>query len=260
MSVRTYNPSVRVGNWNEDIQLEEDSLKDFLTKREQGQLLFQRTHELKNSTLKHVNTSSSTDGHIRIGDVVRLVNPNPCNKTRKDSVLALNPADSCTAGGCGVSGAHADEQPCVRTSFIIEGTNSAEEADNRLQYEQTFLLKAVSGDQYLQSDRASFTRFAKKSRHNEVRVLPDRSHAAEWQVVPWDPHCRMELKGACVPANTPILLRHVKTNEALCLEAEYRIQTPFGCEFEVSAYTDLDSHKAETDRNKWVISMNTNAV
>ena len=23
MSIRTYNPSVRVGNWNEDIQLEE---------------------------------------------------------------------------------------------------------------------------------------------------------------------------------------------------------------------------------------------
>ena len=26
MSVRTYNPSVRVGNWNEDIQLEEVGL------------------------------------------------------------------------------------------------------------------------------------------------------------------------------------------------------------------------------------------
>ena len=33
MSVRTYNPSVRVGNWNEDIQLEEVSFcYKFLTK------------------------------------------------------------------------------------------------------------------------------------------------------------------------------------------------------------------------------------
>ena len=27
MSARTYNPSVRVGNWNEDIQLEEVNLE-----------------------------------------------------------------------------------------------------------------------------------------------------------------------------------------------------------------------------------------
>ena len=30
MSVRTYNPSVRVGNWNEDIQLEEVSIRTIL--------------------------------------------------------------------------------------------------------------------------------------------------------------------------------------------------------------------------------------
>ncbi|CAB4031558.1 cilia- and flagella-associated 161-like, partial [Paramuricea clavata] len=51
MSVRTYNPSVRVGNWNEDICLKEDMLKDFLDKKENGELLIQKTHSLHKTIL-----------------------------------------------------------------------------------------------------------------------------------------------------------------------------------------------------------------
>lgn len=88
MSVRTYNPSVRVGNWNEDICLKEvcrdfnsslaafgdksrawtgylaqwvlipsffqDLLKDFLDKKEKGELLIQKTHSLHKTILNKV--------------------------------------------------------------------------------------------------------------------------------------------------------------------------------------------------------------
>ena len=54
MSVRTYNPSVRVGNWNEDLCLEEDLLKDFLDKKEKGELLIQKTTNLLQTILKEV--------------------------------------------------------------------------------------------------------------------------------------------------------------------------------------------------------------
>ena len=47
MSVRTYNPSVRVGNWNEDLCLEEDLLKDFLEKKESGELLIYKSNNLR---------------------------------------------------------------------------------------------------------------------------------------------------------------------------------------------------------------------
>lgn len=88
MSVRSYNPSVRVGNWNEDINLEEvvmmllymqymahcrslmyayilyssaryslvlqDQLKDFLEKKERGELMIQKTSNLLKTILKEV--------------------------------------------------------------------------------------------------------------------------------------------------------------------------------------------------------------
>ncbi|CAB1331744.1 unnamed protein product, partial [Coregonus sp. 'balchen'] len=37
--VRTYRPNVRVGNWREDVTLEEDTLKDFLERKERGELM-----------------------------------------------------------------------------------------------------------------------------------------------------------------------------------------------------------------------------
>lgn len=37
-----YQPSVRIGNWFEDIRLEESQVKDFLDKKENGDLLMQK--------------------------------------------------------------------------------------------------------------------------------------------------------------------------------------------------------------------------
>ena len=31
------------------------------------------------------------------------------------------------------------------------------------------------------------------------------------------------------------------------------LRTPFGCEYEIVAYTDLDSHRAEKDVNHWIV-------
>lgn len=54
MNTRTYNPSVRVGNWIEDLCLEEDLLKDFLEKKDNGLLMIQKTHNFLNTVMKAV--------------------------------------------------------------------------------------------------------------------------------------------------------------------------------------------------------------
>ena len=57
MNTRTYNPSVRVGNWSEDLCLEEDLLKDFLEKKDNGLLMIQKTHNFLNTVMKAVRCS-----------------------------------------------------------------------------------------------------------------------------------------------------------------------------------------------------------
>lgn len=54
MNSRTYNPSVRVGNWIEDLCLEEDLLKDFLEKKDNGLLMIQKAHNFLNTVMKAV--------------------------------------------------------------------------------------------------------------------------------------------------------------------------------------------------------------
>jgi len=240
MSVRTYNPSVRVGNWNEDIQLEEDTLKDFLERRERGDLLIQKSANLKNSILAGAELNISRDGKVHMGDRIMLVNPGDA-----EASLSIN-GDSVTGSpNC---------KPTARNTFIIRCLDGTPDGEP-LRYGQHFYLCSSEGA-FLHSDRASFQKCAKKSRHNEVSLVPEASHLTEWKVVPFDPQFRMELEFSDVPANKKVILNHVKTNQNLCLEADYKIRSSFGNEHEISAFTDLDSHKAEKSSNHWLLTMN----
>ena len=90
--IRTYNSQVRVGNWNEDICLEEDLLKgtschrkwpdpgmtsvilDFLERKENGTLLIQKKAKLRELFLSEVELTESKDGYIHFGDKIMIMN------------------------------------------------------------------------------------------------------------------------------------------------------------------------------------------
>ena len=241
MTTRTYNPSVRVGNWNEDIQLEEATLKEFLERRERGELLTQKSSSMTQSLNASSSLSIARDGKVHFGDTVMLVNP----ETSERKATSLSAGNEATAG--------MSTQPTLRNTFVItsiDGTPNGEQ----LRYGQAFYL--VSGEKKLFSDRATFAKSAKKSRHNPVSMVSEGSHLTEWRVVAFDPQYRMELEHCDVPANTKVIINHVKTNQNLCLEENFTSRTALGREFEVSSFTSLDSHKAENNTNHWKIVMN----
>lgn len=64
----------------------------------------------------------------------------------------------------------------------------------------------------------------------------------------------MEFEGTPVPANEKVVVNHVKTNQNLAVEEKQCIRTPFGREYEISAHSFKDSHKAEMDVNHWIIA------
>lgn len=72
-TTRTYNPNVRVGNWNEEICLDEDRLKDFLDKQQSGTLLIQRTQKLMHTML--AKTERQEGDTVVYGGNNILVNP-----------------------------------------------------------------------------------------------------------------------------------------------------------------------------------------
>uniref|UniRef100_A0A8C2VUP7 Cilia- and flagella-associated protein 161 n=1 Tax=Chinchilla lanigera TaxID=34839 RepID=A0A8C2VUP7_CHILA len=148
MAQNLYGPRVRMGNWNEDAYLEEERMKDFLEKREQGRLLIQRNRRLKTHLLRPMQLSVSQDGYIHYGDQVMLVNPDHPEREeagvflRGDLSLCMTP-DEIQAHlsdelelPCGLSAAHT-MVPVGRNTFVVLG--------QVLRYGQDFCLGIAGG-------------------------------------------------------------------------------------------------------------------
>ncbi|XP_046574343.1 cilia- and flagella-associated protein 161-like [Haliotis rubra] len=255
MNVRTYNPSVRVGNWNEDIQLEEDTLKDFLERRQNGQLLIQQSHSLGATLLQKRDLSVSLDGCVHFGDVVMLTCPEAVDRTKYSS--GVNPRDQCAlaASSMDITGSR-NMEPVLRSVFVIKSVDGSADAQP-LKYGQAFHLSTVdeAGNLLLHSDQVSFGKTAKKSRHQRVSLVSEASYLTQWQVKYHDPRLRMEFEGAPVPANDLVIITHCKTNQNLAVEQAFLLGTPMGREYEISCHTFLNSHKAEEDVNKWTFKL-----
>uniref|UniRef100_A0A8C5M2D9 Cilia and flagella associated protein 161 n=1 Tax=Leptobrachium leishanense TaxID=445787 RepID=A0A8C5M2D9_9ANUR len=267
MSVRTYGPSVRVGNWNEDVSLDEDLLKDFLQKKDKGELLTQKTSNLKKNVLQKTDLSVSKDGLLHFGDVVMLLNPENMVESLSNPfpvhgnyTLSVNPDEHAvyTASHlklpCGVN-ASSNIKPCERNCFIITSVDGSEIGETLL-YRQNFALRTSEGFMghlYLASDHKTFGKSSKKSRLQEVSLTDQFSYPACWQAVYLDPQMRMEHEGLPVRANSKLLILHSKTSQCLAALRKYTIWTMFGKEQEITTHTFLNAHKVEENENHWII-------
>ncbi|XP_019912237.2 cilia- and flagella-associated protein 161 isoform X2 [Esox lucius] len=267
--IRTYRPNVRVGNWREDVTLEEDSLKDFLERKERGELTVQKNVFIKQSILEQVHLSASQGGKLCFGDVVMLVNMlsgDTCSVCINADLTNLGEGPSpgtCTWASnlgqgpnpviqapCGVSGGR-DVQPCKRNAFIISSVDGSVEGEP-LHYNQSFALRTTlgfAGGLYLTSDHQNF----QKSRLQEVVMEQQANFLSWWKVLHNDPQDRLENEGLPVNANNKVIILHCKTNQALAVLRQHTLWTPFGKEYELTAHTFLDSHKAEQDVNHWLL-------
>jgi hypothetical protein len=258
---RPYCPGVRVGNWFEDIALEEDILKDYLDKRERGELLFQKTTTIGDALEQKVELTVSRDGNVHFGDVIMIVNPQSrdCQRCSHafcytvDQHAVYHVKDSICAETLQVSASPRQLKPAVRSAFIIRSCDGSPNGE-LLRYNQPFYISTADGEKYLTSDRATVMCDAKMSRHGKVWFAPQISRLTEWKVLPYDPLFRLELEYTPVPANSKVIINHVATNENLCME-NFLLNTHFGKEFEVACYSDYDIHRAEKDSNHWMLTM-----
>ncbi|XP_028287559.1 cilia- and flagella-associated protein 161 [Parambassis ranga] len=253
-------PRSKIGNWVEELYVEEDAMKEYEERKARGELAAQRVDFLRENIFRPVTLSLTSDGGLHFGDVVMLVNCGGQNRGRSAVSINTN-IDSLTKipfpgiqAPCGIS-AGRNVHPCIRTAFIITSVDGSPEGST-LHFEQSFALKTTEGfarGLYLTSDLQSFQKCASKSRLQEVNLDDSGSFLSWWKIVHFDPQERLEYEGHPAPANTKVLIVHCKTNNALAVLGNQLIWTPFGQEYEVTAHTFLDSHKAEKDNNHWLL-------
>ncbi|KAG8145097.1 hypothetical protein E2320_013464 [Naja naja] len=238
-SGRIYSPGVLLGNWFEDVCLEEESLKDFLYKRENGELLIQKSRRLKDTLYKKEKAI------IMGGNLSLAVNPD---------LAILHTGDNLSAP-CDLS-AIEHVNPIGRNTFRILSLEG-EAMGEHVRFGQNFGLGAAGGFQdkmlFLSSDHKSFQHMAKKSSLQPVIMTDELSYLCAWQITFLDPQLRMEYEGLPIPANTKVVIVHSHTNQALAVPRTFWIRTYFGKECEINCHTYLDSHKAEESKNHWII-------
>lgn len=285
-AVRTYNPNVRVGNWNEEICLEEDVLKDFLEKQENGSLLIQRTQSLMQTLLAKTELSES----ICFGSSIMLINPgreghkeDPTTVHKDTLPRRLKAGRPCTAvsicvddwpvGGLKqivnepipITGGSNVDSSCVRNTFKIVGKNKAE--GDVLRYGDTFAFVSTLGQD--DDNVKTLCLFADRIRLGQATQMLNRKmqgvspvqliqvdslpYGSLWVVESFDPLLRMEHEGLPVPTNQPIIIRNCATGQHLAVLDESNIRTPFGSELSIGAQTYFTSHKAEQDNNYWIM-------
>uniref|UniRef100_A0A8C5NNP8 Cilia and flagella associated protein 161 n=1 Tax=Junco hyemalis TaxID=40217 RepID=A0A8C5NNP8_JUNHY len=263
----SYRLGVRVGNWLEDEIAQQDLLKDFIRKREKGQLFVQRLARLKENIFKKVELSVSSDGFVHFGDTVLLVNPDCTPPEERDPELR---GDVTLAVDMEEVSLYSDEplqisrglsavkrvDPIGRNAFCIVSVDGSAVGEP-LRYGQNFLLGTKGGVSdklfYLASDHKTFRDFAKKSRLQKVFLTGELSYLTFWQAKSLDPQLRLEHEGCPVPTETKIIITHCYTNRNLAVPRTFCVWSSFGREFEVICHNYLDARRVEEDKNYWEI-------
>ncbi|XP_023352520.2 cilia- and flagella-associated protein 161 isoform X1 [Sarcophilus harrisii] len=266
MARKNYRTCVRMGNWNEDIFLEEEMMKDFLEKRDKGQLLIQRNRILIANLLRKTTLSVIEDGLIHYGDKVLIMNPDYTDPSGGQVVfgrlaLAVTPEEMKAHMSneievpCEVT-AMPDVKPIGRNTFIILSLDE-NALGKTVRYGQNFGLATTAGFDhkmfYLGSSLKTPVNSTKKSALQEVHLTDEFSFFTCWQAAYFDPRLRIEYDDFPVPANAKIVIKHCHTNQALAANRKYSLRTYFGKECEVACHTHIDCYKTEKPLNHWVL-------
>jgi len=240
-----YQHRVRIGNWSEDLELEEIKLKDYLKKKESGSLLVNVKQKQLEESLMVSELSATDDGVLHFGNMVMLFNH------QSKGFLAANPYEKAEKSHAAfVLTTSQNGNSCVRNVFeIVRADENDGFDDDVVHYGQNFRCKLkpfsdIPCDTYMHSELVTALAAAKFSRHQEVSALATPSGETLFQMLYPDTATRFEMDGEPVPAGSPLCLRHCQTGSYLASD-EIPYPNIFGTEFEVHCYPYFSLNKTQ---------------
>ena len=166
------------------------------------------------------------------------------------------PADILSATGT------KDGPPVLRTVLTVVAGGSSFQPGAPLKFGDHFALVArdpFGGERFLFSERLSLHGGASTLSGKQAvsfRQLDDKiPHDGLWEVVCIDPNFRLESEGQAVPANSPVVIRHVATRINLCVLEGTVVRSQLGVEAEIVCDSHLSVHRTELPENVWVFAI-----
>ena len=143
----TFKPHVRIGNWNEDVELMNERQRELQRAKDEGLLPHQVRERKMTHHLAPVNIKVNEDKHIQFGDVLMIKSVSTDGFLSMDLDTQLHHVHDRFA--CSTSPAM--NKPFSRNCFIVERVENdtnldmliPEEESHLLHYGQKFKLRCV---------------------------------------------------------------------------------------------------------------------
>lgn len=239
-----YSYNVKIGNWNEEKELQELRMKEYLHRKEKGQLLVHTVQQHLNRSLQEVGLTYSKDGYIHVGDHIMLYS------VQTEGVLSVDCSDKLSSSdeGYACTTSTLTQAHVARNVFVIEGYGNNIRHGDVLKLGQPFRLRInpalLTEGVYLQSQPMSALSCSKVSRMQEVGMVKINSYDTVWIAQFKDSTKRFEMEGQPVPANAEIVLFHAATKNALSSD-KLIYHNDFGQEYEVCCKTAFSIGKKQ---------------
>lgn len=243
-----YRPCTFVGNYSEDISLDECRVRDHSRLRAEGKLPAQQLQRQMVTHLSEVGlTPQHEDGFIHFGDFIMV------QSSRTKGFLSIDLGTVLEPMCFGVSTAES-AAPVARNTFVIDHPPRSHAPyedkffkqageDHILHYGQPFVLRCPNlhpdTSLFLQSHQVSphLGRVSKVSKKQEVSAFADNSKFDVcWKVLSADIRALVQTESCAVPANAVVTLCHGQTNQLLSSDLGKLIHNSFGSENEVCCF------------------------
>lgn len=232
-----YSSKTKIGNWYEDMVLDEMKFKDYLRSKENNQLLVTKKESGYATMLSKVELTPFRDV-LMTGNYFMLKNM----RTNGFLVINMDDPEENFKAAFQVTTSPMMSFACPRSTFKFEKYspdrhyhyNPEPQPPTPVCYHEKVCLitypTTYESPLYLFSPLISPLATSKVTRSQEVLVSAEESFFNCWTVEHIDPNRRLEVQGQPVPANEPFLLRHDQTGKLLSSDL-----VNYGSEYEVRA-------------------------
>ena len=250
-----FSPVTRIGNWQEELSLEEAKVANFYNKSSDGNLSLRKLENKINKCSEIVPHTYSPDGIIRFGDSIIL------EHISSGSILACDPFEEVVVGqgkfyvSTLAQKGPAEPKPMARNTFrVVRPPKQLQNfsdtfEDDILHIGQSFMLacddallvqadsKLLAPTLYLASTKKNERMATRRSNKQLVYMSADVNSEAVWSAVlpsqgKTNASARFLAMGQPLTVEDNVLFTHRQTNQYLSCDPQGMTATEFGVEFE----------------------------
>jgi hypothetical protein len=254
-----YSVKAKIGNWYEDMVLDETKFKEYISLKDSNGLLVSQKEAKYAGMLARVDLTPFSSGTLTTGHYFMFKN----KKTNGFMVMDVDDRNPQYKAAFGCTTSPLMNFPCPRSLFKIEKYNDDKnlnsfpepQPESSVCYNDKIVIVAYPSAYdfplYLFSPLVGPFAYSRFSRNQEVLFSSEESFYNCWTIEHVDPIKRFEVMGQPVRVDQPFLIRHFQTGKLLGSDLiDYN--NDYGHEFEMCAnnYLAITKFKRiEADKN-----------